>query len=87
MKVVAKPIDMITYFTGDGEVKPIRFRLETEDKKLIVVRVDHIISVTKEKMAGNYMFVFVCQSTIGNETKLYELKYDISTCRWILFKI
>ena len=52
-----------------------------------VVKIDKIIVKETEKLAGNIMIVFKCQSLIDNVIKLFELRYEISTCKWILYKI
>lgn len=86
MKIVAKSIDVIASFIKDKKPIPIRFRL-IEDEKNIVINVDKIISIDKEKLAGQNIYVYKCQSVIDNIQKPYELKYDIEKCKWILFKI
>lgn len=86
MKVVAKPIDMIAVFSKEGIPTPVRFKY-CDDETAMVIKVDRVIIREAEKLAGNNMVVFRCQSTIDNIQKVYELKYELSTCKWILFKI
>lgn len=86
MKVVAKPIDVIAVFTKEGVPTPIRFKFSEEDT-ITVIKVDRVIIRDLERFAGNNMVVFRCQSLIDNMQKVYELKYELSTCKWILFKI
>lgn len=87
LKVIAKPIDMIALFLHNGSPSPLRFRLENDDKSISVIKVDRIIEKSVEKLAGNNMLVFRCQSLIDGQEKVYELKYEARTFRWILFKI
>ena len=61
--------------------------METEDESIQVIKIDRIIDRTQEKLVGNHMIIFNCQSLIGNVEKRYELKYELGTCKWILFKI
>lgn len=82
-----KPIEMIAYFKQEGIPIPIRFRTSSEDDLHIVIKVNKIIMKTEEKLAGNKMYVFRCQSSINGIEKVYELKYELSTCKWFLFKI
>lgn len=86
MKVVVKPIAMVSWTTEQGDVHPVRFRLQEGEKKK-VIHVDKVIEVKKERIAGNYVHMFTCRSKIDNEDKLYELRYEASYCRWTLFKI
>lgn len=87
MKIVAKPIEVVSWTDAKGNINPIRFRITNEDESNSVVKIDKVICVDKEKLAGNNMLVFKCQSVINRAEKLYEIKYELGTCRWILFKI
>jgi hypothetical protein len=87
MKVVAKPIEVISVTDTKGNITPLRFKIAKEDESNQVIKIDKIIDRTQEKLAGNLMIIFNCQSLIGNLEKRYEIKYDFKTCRWILFKI
>jgi hypothetical protein len=87
MKVLARPVDMVCWFEKTGKPHPVRFKFVREDESEAVIKVDRILSVDKERLAGNDMFVFKCQSVISNTVKPFELKYELKTCKWILFKI
>ena len=86
MKVVAKNIEMIAYFKSDGMINPIRFRIEEENRRE-VIKINKIISTDTEKFCGNKMLVFTCSAFINNTERIFELKYDVEKCRWMLFKI
>lgn len=81
-----QPIDMIAWFTREGIPNPIRYKLTSDDTSNIVVKVDRVITRSEEKLAGNRMLIFRCQSEINGLLKLYELKYELSTCKWYLHK-
>jgi hypothetical protein len=87
MKIVEKKVEMLAWFTKDGITSPIRFRLLEENSTLNVINVNKIIFREKEKIAGKDAIVFNCQSSIDGIDKLYQLKYEINTRAWILFKI
>jgi hypothetical protein len=87
MKVLAKPIDMVSWTDKAGKINPVRFRLQTEEGGNEVIKVDKIFTREKEKLAGNEMLLFKCQSVINNQQKLLELKYELRTCKWILWKM
>ena len=81
-----KPIEMIAYFKEEGIPKPVRFRTSSANGLHTVIRVDKIITKTQEKLAGNDMYVFRCQSCINGMEKMYELKYEISTANGSFLK-
>ncbi|MDK2799996.1 MAG: hypothetical protein PWQ70_1615 [Clostridiales bacterium] len=87
MKVLMKPIEMIAWFTKDGIPSPIKYKLSTEDETNIIIKIDRIITKTEEQLAGNRMFIFRCQSIIDGIEKIYEIKYEINTCKWFLYKM
>jgi hypothetical protein len=82
MKVLMKPIEMIAWFDLQGVLKPIRFRLDGE-----VIKVAQICHITEEKLAGNRMKIYCCQSEVNGQFRTYELKYELNTCKWFLFKM
>lgn len=87
VKIYAKPIDMVCWFEKTGMPHPVRFKVARDDESETVIKIDRVITVDKEKLAGNDMLVFKCQSVINNATRLFELKYELRTCKWILFKM
>ena len=82
MKVVMEPIEMIAWFDVPGTPRPIRFR-----HKGNVVKVEMIIRISEEKLAGNRMKIYECQSKIHGLMKHFQLKYELNTCKWFLWKI
>lgn len=87
MKIVALPIEMVSYTDKFGAIKPVRFRMQVEDEPVQVIKIDKVIVKETEKLAGNLMIAYKCQSLIGNVERLFEIKYELATCKWILFKI
>lgn len=87
MKVLAKPIEMVAWFNEGGLPTPIRFKLKTNEESSLVIKIDKILFKEKEKLAGNVMYLYRCQSLIEDIEKTYELKYEINTCRWMLYKM
>lgn len=86
MKIINKPIEVIALFLDAGTISPLKFRLMLEGR-LQVFKVDKIITKTTEKLAGNRMIVFVCQSEINGSLKQYEIRYELDTMKWYLFKM
>jgi len=86
MKVICKPIEMIAWFEKDGKIHPIKFRLKESDQNKVIV-IERIRCVKVEKFGGNLMHVFECESHIAGVLKIYEIKYETDTCKWVLFKI
>lgn len=86
MRLIMAPIEMIAKFTVNGQPRPVKFRIE-QNHVLTEVKVDRIVAQEEEKLAGNRMLVFRCQSMRGATERVYELKYEVATCKWYLAKI
>jgi hypothetical protein len=87
MKVIAKPIEMVAWFTKEGIPHPVRFRIQNKDETFSVVKINRVILIDKEKLAGTPMYVFDCNSIINREKRMLQLKYELQSCKWMLFKI
>ncbi len=87
MKVLMKSIEMIAWFTEDGIPIPIKYKMLCEDNSYLTIKVDSILFREQEKLAGNRMIKFTCQSTVNEVQRRYELKYELDTCKWFLFKM
>jgi hypothetical protein len=85
MKVVAKPIEMVAWFNKDG-IHPTRFKIEGKDGST-TIKIGRVIKKDLEKLAGNPMLIFTCESEINGQLRQYVIKYETNTLRWILFKI
>jgi hypothetical protein len=87
MKVMNHPIEVISYTDDKGDIRPIRFRLQLGDEPLKVIKIDRIILKHAEKLAGNRMLLFRCQSLEVGVERLFEIKYELTTCKWFLYKM
>ena len=84
MRIVMRRIDMVAKFVGTEAPKPVKFRLPEEG---ITVVVDKVLEQQEEKLAGNRMLLYRCSSVVRGAEKIYELKYELATARWFLFKM
>lgn len=87
MKVYMKPVEMIALFDQEGIPSPLKYKIQEGDEGGIVVKVDQIITRTEEKLAGNRMIIFRCQSEIDGVLKPFELKFEVQTCKWYPWKM
>ncbi len=87
MRTSPREVDVLASFDRSGHVRPLRFRIEDESGERKTIRVDKIILSEVEKLAGNIMIKYRCQTVMENEARLFELKYDRDTFKWYLFKM
>ncbi|TGE36904.1 hypothetical protein E4K67_17555 [Desulfosporosinus fructosivorans] len=57
MKILLTPITLLAHFELDGTPHPIHFKIADKE-----IKIGHVVSVTEEKLAGNKMLIFKCQS-------------------------
>lgn len=81
------PIEVISVFSADGAVTPLRFRLEDEAHCLQTVAITHILCVKPIQYAGVDAIQYLCKSKVEGREKLYELRYMVRTHRWCLFRV
>lgn len=87
MKILMKSVDMISLSSSKGEIRPLKFRIQEDSGESRIVKIDRIISKKEEKIAGNRMLVFTVQSVMDGMERVYEMKYEILTSRWYLYKL
>ncbi|MGI5901914.1 MAG: hypothetical protein ACOX7U_05515 [Desulfitobacteriia bacterium] len=86
MKKVMKPIEVLAFFNRNGISTPLKFKIE-EQGSPVIITVDQVCFRAEEKLAGNKMITFRCQSTIQGFLKVFELKFEPATGKWFLFRI
>lgn len=87
MRIFAKPIELIAH---SGEIcvpTPLKFKIKTNDDKYLVFKVDKVISREFEKLAGNIMILYKCRGLFEGKEREYELKYEINSCKWIMWRM
>lgn len=87
MKLLMKNVDMICVSTREGLISPLKFRLPDDRGNHPVIKIDRIIKRSEQKFAGNRMLVYTVQSIIRNIETVYEMKYEVATCKWYISKL
>lgn len=77
---------MVAWSTREGLLTPIRF-LWNDGKKVHNIKINRIVMRYEDKFAGNRMLGYRCQESIDGEEKVFELKFEVKTCIWYLYKI
>ena len=81
-----KPVEVIAWFNTDGNPRPIKLRYLTNDERLIKIKVDRVIEKSIDNLAANKMLKYKCETVYNNSKKLFELRYELETCRWYLYR-
>lgn len=67
--------EMVAWTYVNGKINPARFRFANKDESISVIKVDKVITVDKEKLAGNHMLIYKCQGVTRGTERLYEIEY------------
>ena len=80
------PVDVIAMCSADGQIRPLRLRMEDEAHSLLRVDIDEVISVKQIQYVGIEAFVFLCRAMVREKQWLIELKYTVRTHTWCFFR-
>ncbi len=80
-------IEMISVFSTDGSITPLRFRLENEEHCLETVVISQVVSAKPICFAGIDAIQYLCKAVVEEKEKLFEVRYTVKTHRWTLFRV
>ena len=80
------PVDVISVCNADGEIRPLRLRLEKEEEEPVRIDIMEILKVTEIPHVGVEAHVFLCRAKPHGREMLFELKYTFRTHSWCLLR-
>ena len=81
-----RPVDVISMCSADGEIRPLRLRMEDEEHQLLRIDIDEIVSMKPVQFVGIDAQIFLCKAFVKGKEWLFELKYTIRTHSWCLYR-
>ena len=81
-----QPVDVISVCSADGQIRPLRLRMEDEEHQLLRVDIDEIISMKPIQYVGIEAQIFLCKAVVKGKEWLFELKYTIRTHNWCIHR-
>ena len=79
-----QPVDVIAMYSANGDILPLRLRMEDETHQLLRVDIEEIVSSKKIQYVGIEAHVFLCRANVKGKKWLFELKYTIRSHCWCL---
>lgn len=80
------PVDVISVCSANGEIRPLRLRMEDEEHQLLRIDIDEIISTKPIQYVGIEAQIFLCRATVRGKRTLFELRYMIRSHSWSLLR-
>ena len=80
------PVDVIAMHSANGQIRPLRFRMEDEAHQLLRVDIDEVVNCRDIQYAGIEAQIFLCKAFVNGKQWLFELKYTIRSHSWCLLR-
>ena len=80
------PVDVIAMHSANGDIHPLRFRMEDEQHQLLRIDIEEIISSKTVLYVGIEAQIFLCKATVQGRKWLFELRYTIRSHSWCLLR-
>lgn len=77
-------VDVISVCSANGDILPLRLRMEDEEHQLMRIDIEEIISSKEIQYVGIEAHVFLCRAKVKGRQWLFELKYMIRSHCWFL---
>lgn len=85
MEQMVQPVDVISLCSADGDIRPIRLRVASENQ-LLRVDILRILQIRDVPRPGGGAKIFFCRGKIGVLECDVELKYSIRCHSWVLLR-
>ena len=79
-------MDVIAMCSANGDIRPLRLRMEDEEHQLLRVDIDEVVSSKRIQYVGIEAYVFLCRAMVDEKQWLFELKYTIRSHSWCLLR-
>lgn len=79
-----RAVDVISVCSADGSIRPLRLQLEDEERQLLRINIQEVISVKEIEHVGVEAKVFLCRAMLHDQDWTFELKYTFRTHTWCI---
>lgn len=86
MEQKACPVDVISVCSADGEIRPLRIQMEDEERQLLRVNIEQVISTEEITHVGAEAKIFLCRATVWDRKWIFRLKYSIRSHAWTIHR-
>ena len=80
------PVDVISVCSANGDIRPLRLRMEDEEHQLLRIDIDEVVSSKLIQYVGIEAQIFLCRATVKGKRTLFELRYTIRSHNWCLLR-
>jgi hypothetical protein len=87
MNIVNKPVQVVSALDRAGIIKPVCIFIVDGPEQGEAITVNRLIRRDKEKIQGSQVMTFTCEINEKNRKKLCDLRFNMDTEEWILYRI
>lgn len=81
------PIEMLCVCGTDGNLSPLRFRIEDEEHRLQTVVISQVLCSKPIRYVGVEAIQYLCKAESEGKERLFELRYTLQTHAWTVFRM
>ena len=81
-----RPVDVISVCSANGDIRPLRLRMEDEEQLLHRIDIDEVISMKPVLYGGAEAQIFLCRATVRDREWIFELKYTFRNHSWCIWR-
>lgn len=87
MELDTRPVDVICLCDAEGTIRPLRLRMEIEDREWVRVDIEEILDSKSSNCYGAESMWFLCRTRISGRARVVEIKYSVRNHCWsILYR-
>lgn len=80
------PVDVISVCSASGELRPLRIRLEDENRQLLRINIEEVLDVREIQHVGAEASIFLCRARVWDRLWTFELKYSLRSHSWCMMR-
>lgn len=80
------PVDVISVCNAEGQIRPLRMRLEKGHQEPVRMNIEEVLKVTEIPHVGAEAHIFLCRAHPYGKEILFELKYTFRSHSWCLLR-
>lgn len=87
MEVLLTPIEVVATFTQDGRISPLRFRILRPDDGNETIFINQVTRRQRQRIGKTLIDIYTCRGTVHDSDRIFELKHEIHSGKWSLYRI
>lgn len=86
MENTSRPLDVICMCSADGDIRPLRLRMEDDNREYLRMDISEILGVERNMRFGAESITFLCRGRTADKWHLLELRYSVRTYSWCILR-